>query len=83
VTDFGGGTHYLKTGNIVAGNPAIYKETLEEVKRVFERVINKGIAYRSEKKKETQQLESPFVLKSSFYLTNCGCACARIPCNLW
>jgi myo-inositol-1(or 4)-monophosphatase len=40
VTDFGGGTHYLRTGNIVAGNPAIHKEILKEVKKVFQGVIN-------------------------------------------
>jgi myo-inositol-1(or 4)-monophosphatase len=41
VTDFAGDAHYLGTGNIVAGNPAIHKEILEEVKNVFEGVIDK------------------------------------------
>jgi myo-inositol-1(or 4)-monophosphatase len=40
VTDFAGGAHYLGTGNIVAGNPAIHKEVLGEVKKVFQGVIN-------------------------------------------
>ncbi|MEW6409733.1 MAG: inositol monophosphatase family protein [Nitrospirota bacterium] len=35
VTDFSGGTEYLSTGNIVAGNPVIHKEILKEVKGVF------------------------------------------------
>lgn len=41
VTDFGGGNAYLKTGNIVAGNPAVHKEILEEVKNVFKGIIDK------------------------------------------
>jgi myo-inositol-1(or 4)-monophosphatase len=41
VTDFGGGKGYLLTGNIVAGNPAVHKKILREVKRVFKRVIDK------------------------------------------
>jgi myo-inositol-1(or 4)-monophosphatase len=41
VTDFGGGTKYLLTGNIVAGNPAVHKEILKEVKDVFKGIIDK------------------------------------------
>ena len=41
VTDFGGGSNYIWTGNIVAGNPAVQKEILEEVKKVFEGVTDK------------------------------------------
>lgn len=41
VTDFGGGTQYLKTGNIVAGNSFVHKEILEEVKSVFEKIMDK------------------------------------------
>ena len=41
VTDFGGGNDYIWTGNIVAGNPAVQKEMLEEVKKVFEGVTDK------------------------------------------
>ncbi len=41
VTDFGGGIKYLLTGNIVAGNPAVHKEILKEVKDVFKGIIDK------------------------------------------
>jgi myo-inositol-1(or 4)-monophosphatase len=40
VTDFGGGNHYLMTGNIVAGNPATHKDILEEVQNVFKGIID-------------------------------------------
>lgn len=36
VTDFGGGTGYMKTGNIVAGSSFFHPEILKEVKGVFE-----------------------------------------------
>ncbi|MBZ0156869.1 MAG: inositol monophosphatase [Alphaproteobacteria bacterium] len=36
VTDFGGGSDYLLTGNIVAGNPALHPLLLKEVQEVFE-----------------------------------------------
>jgi myo-inositol-1(or 4)-monophosphatase len=41
ITDFGGGNDYLRTGNIVAGNPAVHAEILTEVKNVFDGIINK------------------------------------------
>jgi myo-inositol-1(or 4)-monophosphatase len=41
VTDFGGGTKYLLTGNIVAGNPAVHKDILNEVKNIFKGVVDK------------------------------------------
>lgn len=41
VTDFAGGNAYLKTGNIVAGNSAVHKEILKEVKKVFEGIIDR------------------------------------------
>jgi myo-inositol-1(or 4)-monophosphatase len=41
VTDFGGGTKYLITGNIVAGNPAVHKEILKEVKDVFKEIVDR------------------------------------------
>ena len=40
VTDFGGGTDYLTTGNIVAGAPPIHPEILKEVKVVFEGILD-------------------------------------------
>lgn len=40
VTDFGGGTDYMTTGNIVAGAPAIHPEILKEVKGVFEGIVD-------------------------------------------
>jgi len=41
VTDFGGGPDYLLTGDIVAGNPAIHRKLLREVKNVFAGIIDK------------------------------------------
>lgn len=41
VTDFGGGTGYITTGNIVAGTPAVHPEILKEVKGVFEGILDK------------------------------------------
>ncbi len=41
VTDFGRGNDYIWTGNIVAGNPKVHQEILEEVKKVFEGVIDR------------------------------------------
>lgn len=40
ITDFGGGSDYLWTGNIVAGNPAVHKKILKEVMNVFRGVID-------------------------------------------
>ncbi len=40
VTDFGGTTDYMKTGNIVAAVPAIHSEILKEVKVVFEGLLD-------------------------------------------
>jgi myo-inositol-1(or 4)-monophosphatase len=41
ITDFGGGPHYLMTGNIIAGNPSVHGEILGEVKKVFKGTIDK------------------------------------------
>lgn len=41
VTDFGGGEDYLSTGNIVAAIPAIHREILKEVQKVFRGIIDK------------------------------------------
>lgn len=41
VTDFGGGADYLWTGNIVAGNAAVHKEILKEVKDAFKGIIDR------------------------------------------
>jgi myo-inositol-1(or 4)-monophosphatase len=41
VTDFEGGEHYLSTGNIVSGTPAIHKEILKEVQGVFKGIIDR------------------------------------------
>jgi myo-inositol-1(or 4)-monophosphatase len=41
VTDFGGGSDYLLTGDIVAGNPAIHEKLLIEVKSLFAGIIDK------------------------------------------
>jgi myo-inositol-1(or 4)-monophosphatase len=38
VTDFAGGTDYLTTGNIVAGNSHVQKELLKEIQYVFPRI---------------------------------------------
>lgn len=40
VTDFGGGNKYMTTGNIVAGSPAIHPEILEEVKGIFQGILD-------------------------------------------
>jgi myo-inositol-1(or 4)-monophosphatase len=40
VSDFKGGDAYLDTGNIVAGNPGVYRVLLEEVTRVFAGIID-------------------------------------------
>lgn len=41
ITDFGGGSDYLTTGNIVAGVPAIHENLVKEIKSVFAGVIDK------------------------------------------
>lgn len=41
VTDFGGGTDFIWTGNIVAGNPAIHREILTEVDNICKGIIDK------------------------------------------
>ncbi len=41
ITDFGGGSEYLSTGNVVAGNRAIQAELLKEVQAVFGGIIDK------------------------------------------
>lgn len=41
ITDFSGGDDYLTTGNVVAGNPAIHREILKEVRGVFAGIIDK------------------------------------------
>jgi myo-inositol-1(or 4)-monophosphatase len=41
VTDFGGGSEYLSTGNIITAIPAIHEEMLQEVKNVFQELIDK------------------------------------------
>ncbi len=41
ITDFGGEDDYLQTGNIVAGNPAVQRDILREVKDVFKGIIYK------------------------------------------
>lgn len=41
ITDFGGGTDYLLTGNVVAGPPAVHKEILKEVRGVFKGIIDR------------------------------------------
>jgi myo-inositol-1(or 4)-monophosphatase len=40
VTDFGGGSDYLSTGNIIAGTPALHGEILKEVRDVFKGIID-------------------------------------------
>ena len=40
VSDFGGGTDYLTTGNIVAANPSLHDKLLHEVKGVFSGTID-------------------------------------------
>jgi myo-inositol-1(or 4)-monophosphatase len=41
VTDFGGGSDYLSTGNIIAAAPAFHGEMLREVRNVFDGIIEK------------------------------------------
>jgi myo-inositol-1(or 4)-monophosphatase len=41
VTDFGGGTDYLFTGNVVAGVPEVHGELLKDVQDVFGRTISR------------------------------------------
>jgi myo-inositol-1(or 4)-monophosphatase len=41
VTDFGGGSDYLSTGNIVAGNPVLHSGILKEVQKVFGGLMEK------------------------------------------
>jgi myo-inositol-1(or 4)-monophosphatase len=41
ITDFGGGPHYLRTGNIIAGTPSVHQEIVREVKDVFNRIIDR------------------------------------------
>lgn len=41
ITDFSGTDEYLKTGNIIAGIPALHNEVLKEVIDVFKEVIDK------------------------------------------
>ncbi|HSW64647.1 MAG TPA: inositol monophosphatase family protein [Dissulfurispiraceae bacterium] len=41
ITDFGGGTDYLYTGNIVAGAPPVHAALLEEVRAVFAEIVPK------------------------------------------
>ncbi|MEW6586140.1 MAG: inositol monophosphatase family protein [Nitrospirota bacterium] len=41
VTDFSGGRDYLRSGNIVAGNPIVHRKVLKEVKKVFAGIIDR------------------------------------------
>jgi myo-inositol-1(or 4)-monophosphatase len=41
ITDFGGGTDFLETGNIVSGTPDLHGEILKEVRDVFSGEIEK------------------------------------------
>jgi myo-inositol-1(or 4)-monophosphatase len=41
VTDFGGGTDYLTTGNVVAGVPEVHRELLKDVQSVFSQTISR------------------------------------------
>lgn len=41
ITDFGGGGDYLRTGNVVAGNPFIHKNLLKNVRNIFSGIIDK------------------------------------------
>ncbi len=41
VTDFGGGEDYLSTGNIVTAIPAIHKEILRDIQKVFRGIVDK------------------------------------------
>jgi myo-inositol-1(or 4)-monophosphatase len=40
ITDFSGGSDYLRTGNVVAGNPALHHAILKRVKKTFQGIIN-------------------------------------------
>jgi myo-inositol-1(or 4)-monophosphatase len=44
VSDFFGQDGFLSSGNIVAGNPAVYKEILEITSSVFDAAELKGLA---------------------------------------
>jgi len=41
VTDFGGGSDYLTTGNVVAGIPEVHRELLKDVQGVFGQTISR------------------------------------------
>jgi myo-inositol-1(or 4)-monophosphatase len=41
ITGFGGGSDYLSTGNVVAGNKFIHPEILKEIKKVFKGTAEK------------------------------------------
>jgi len=41
VTDFGGGSDYLSSGNIIVANPAFHGEMVKEVRNVFNGIIDK------------------------------------------
>jgi len=41
ITDFSGGSDYLSTGNIVAGNSHVHSEILKVVKQVFQGIVDK------------------------------------------
>ncbi|MBM4128679.1 MAG: inositol monophosphatase [Nitrospira sp.] len=41
ISDFSGGSGYLWTGNIVAGNQIVHNEILKEVKKIFGGIIDK------------------------------------------
>lgn len=41
ITDFGGEDGHIWTGNVVAGTPAVHREILKEVKKVFEGIIDR------------------------------------------
>jgi myo-inositol-1(or 4)-monophosphatase len=41
ITDFGGGEEYLSTGNVVAGNPYIHPQILNNIGQVFQGIADK------------------------------------------
>jgi myo-inositol-1(or 4)-monophosphatase len=41
VSDFGGGEDYLKTGNIIAGNPSIHRSLLQEIRKVVDGEVSR------------------------------------------
>ena len=41
ISDFGGGEDYLKTGNIVAGNPSIHRSLLQEIWEVVDGEVSR------------------------------------------